>query len=94
MNQGWENFDEYKIDKCQCVHSIVILVIIHIACFYIAISIYSHIVRKSLIPVCTYICTCISQPHLFWVATGYMRAWQMKRDITSQHVHWFVHVLL
>ena len=30
MNQGWEYFDELKIDESQCVHLIVIL----IACMF------------------------------------------------------------
>ena len=31
-------------------------------------------------------------PTPFWVAAGYVRTWQMTRDIISQYVHWFARV--
>ena len=58
------------------------------------LRIYSYVTRKSLIAVCTCICSYINckwyninQPHLFWVVAG---AWRRERDITSRHVHWLV----
>ena len=30
----------------------------------------------------------------FWVAAGYVQAWQRAHDITLQHIHWFAHVLV
>ena len=35
-NQGWKNFDERKLDNCQCVRLIVILIVMltaHTCCF-------------------------------------------------------------
>ena len=51
MNQGWENFDEYQVDECQCVHLIIVMFTqcAHAALLFMAI-IYSE---KISIPVCS-----------------------------------------
>ena len=68
-----------------------------VICIYILSYSYSYIhSEKILIPqyAHTYICTCIVtsriQPHLFWVAAGYVRACSRAHDITSQRLHWLV----
>ena len=40
MNWGWENFDEPKIDECQCVHFIILIVILIACAAILAISTY------------------------------------------------------
>ena len=86
----------WRMPMCSFVVIVTIMLIVH-AALLLHIAIYSYVVRKSYyVPVCTCISTCIvidiniNQPHLCWVAAGYVWAWQRARDITSQWVHWLV----